>query len=128
MILMYHFTVFHDDTDFSGVMYHANHVKYFERARTSLLHEKGLTHFDLKNNFGLFIVVHKISVRYIKPCFLEDELDIKTEIIKKSKVSIEIKQIMYRKSMIIAEANLEIVCINASSKLSIWPEEILKKL
>ena len=77
------FTVFYEDTDSSGFTYHTSYLKFAERARSIMVKENFKEIFDkmLKNTF--FFVVRQITVKFIKPSFLSDELLVKTYFLKK---------------------------------------------
>ena len=76
----FHCRVFVEDTDFQGVVYHANYLKYLERARSQFLIENNLsqTNAMLKDNESY--VVKSINLSYFNPAKLEDELIVCTEI------------------------------------------------
>ena len=84
------FSVFYEDTDSSGFTYHTSYLKFAERARSIMVKENFKEIFDkmLKNTF--FFVVRKITVKYIKPSFLSDELLVKTYFLKSNKVSLDL--------------------------------------
>ena len=69
-----------EDTDFQGVVYHANYLKYLERARSQFLIENNLSQTDAMSKGNESYVVKSINLSYYHPAILEDELTIKTEI------------------------------------------------
>ena len=68
--------VYYEDTDLSGLVYHANYLKYFERARTEWLRARGQDHATLKARDNLVFVVRRIEVDYVKAARMDDLLDI----------------------------------------------------
>ncbi len=69
-----------EDTDFQGVVYHANYLKYFERARSQFLIENNLSQTDAISKRNESYVIKTINLSYYHPATLEDELTVKTEI------------------------------------------------
>src|SRR4051812_36183531 len=66
--------VYWEDTDAGGIVFYANYLKFFERARTEWLRSLGLNQSELRESEGGFFVVSETSVRYRQPARLDDEL------------------------------------------------------
>lgn len=66
-------TVYYEDTDAGGVVYHANYVKYFERARSEYVKDVGLSNQHILSQ-GYLLVVNKMEIAFKKPAKLEDKL------------------------------------------------------
>ncbi len=66
--------VYYEDTDAGGIVYHANWLRYFERARTDWLRALGVVHRDLAAADGVQLVVRDLSIDYRRPARLDDEL------------------------------------------------------
>ena len=81
----YKLKVFYEDTDSGGVVYYANYLKFFERARTEAIAEIGLSNKKLLEENGIFIIVKSCNIEYKKPAKLEDQIEIKSNIISKIK-------------------------------------------
>ena len=76
----FHCRVYVEDTDFQGVVYHANYLKYLERARSQFLIENNLSQTDAMSQANESYVVKSINLSYYHPAILEDELTVETEI------------------------------------------------
>ena len=76
----FYLRVYVEDTDFQGVVYHANYLKYFERARSQFLIENNLSQTDAIAKRNESYVIKTINLSYYHPAILEDELTVKTEI------------------------------------------------
>jgi len=76
----FHCMVYVEDTDFQGVVYHANYLKYLERARSQFLIENHLSQTDAMSQGNESYVVKSINLSYYHPAILEDELTVETEI------------------------------------------------
>ena len=72
--------VYVEDTDFQGLVYHANYLKYLERARSQFLIENNLSQIDAMSRGNESYVVKSINLSFYHPAILEDELTVKTEI------------------------------------------------
>ena len=77
-------TIFVEDTDFQGFVYHANYIKYFERARSNFLTLNGISQNDLKK-LNLGFVIKRIELDFLYPAKLGENLIVETEVEKKSK-------------------------------------------
>jgi len=105
--------VYFEDTDSGGVVYHANYLKFMERARTEWLRSLGLNQIKLKQEDKVMFVVRKIDIQYKMPARFNDELLIQTDCVKTTDYSIILKQNILRDRQIITEGKVEIVCINS---------------
>ena len=76
-------TIYIEDTDFQGFVYHANYLKFFERARSDFLSSNKISQKTLRIN-NLAFVVKKINLNYVSAAELGDDLIIKTSVEKKS--------------------------------------------
>ena len=88
--------IYYEDTDAGGVVYYANYLKFFERARTDAISNIGLSNKKLLDEYGVFIIVKSCNVEYLKPAKLEDQLEIKSSIISTSNTSFKMKQKAFR--------------------------------
>src|SRR5271155_5592062 len=72
--------VYYEDTDFSGRVYHASYLRFFERGRTEWLRALGFDHKTLAGEAGLFFAVRGLQIEYVAPALMDDALTIETEI------------------------------------------------
>ena len=79
MLHRYTLRVYYEDTDAGGVVYHANYLRFAERARTEALRDLGLPHADAGERIGLMFVVRRVEVDYLRPARLDDSLTVVTE-------------------------------------------------
>lgn len=70
------------DTDAGGVMYHARYLELAERSRLVALHDCGWTASRLRRCHGLSLAVYRLQARFQKPVFLEQSLDVRTELVR----------------------------------------------
>ena len=72
--------VYFEDTDAGGVVYHAQYVKFLERARTEWLRYLGFTNSELERKYKMLFVVSEIAVEFIRPARLDDAINISVAI------------------------------------------------
>ena len=115
--------VFYEDTDAGQIVYHTNYLKYFERARTSLLNLLKIDQINLKKNHGIILVVRKADIQWSKPAILNDTLLIETCLKYAKNSSITIRQLAYRhcdmnktKELLVSGV-IQIVAMNSSFKV-----------
>ena len=89
----YHFRIYYEDTDAQGVVYYANYLKFFERARTEYLREVGYEQMKLMQE-GIIFIVRSLELKLIKPAKLDDSVKVRTELSKLGKVSIVVKSVI----------------------------------
>tara|TARA_B100001564_G_scaffold289953_1_gene253731 strand:- start:52 stop:468 length:417 start_codon:yes stop_codon:yes gene_type:complete len=120
--------VYYEDTDSGGVVYYANYLKYFERARTEALFTIGLSNLIIKDKFNSLIVVKSCNIEYRKSSHLEDNLTIKSFISSLSKTSFVMDQSIYRDKLLIVNAKIHLVFVNTFGKPTKIPEIVLNSL
>ena len=120
--------VYFEDTDSGGVVYHANYLKFMERARTEWLRSLGLDQIKLKQENKVMFVVRKIDIQYKIPARFNDELLIQTDYVKTTDYSIILKQNILRERQIITEGKVEIVCINSDFFKPVRISKMVKQL
>ena len=105
--------VYYEDTDTGGIVYYANYLKYFERARTEWLRAAGIEQQRLRDEFGLqFVVVH-VACDYRQPARLDDLIDIDLRIARAARASIVFEQTARRGGTILATASVRAACVDS---------------
>jgi len=108
--------VYFEDTDLSGVVYHANYLRYMERARSAMLRAAGI---DQRAAFeageGAY-AVRDIGVRYHAPARLDDTLDVVTRVMRIRAASVDIQQRVMRGSTLLAEGSVEAAFVAPSGR------------
>jgi acyl-CoA thioester hydrolase len=77
---LFNLRVYWEDTDAGGLVYHANYLKFAERARTEMLRHIGIEQEKLRGEAGLLFVVRRLVAEYLQPARLDDELAVATEV------------------------------------------------
>ncbi len=122
--------IYHEDTDCAGVVYYANYLRYFERARTKLLTDKNISLVDYQKKGVVFAVV-RATVDYISPAVYGDRLVIETRIDDVKYSSFTVHYLVKRKSddRLIATGSTRMACVSSDKKKPIrFPPEIRKVL
>ena len=114
--------IYYEDTDAGGVVYYANYLKYLERARSEAIYSLGLTNSNLQKNHDTLIIVKSCNIEYKKPAKFEDELEIISSILSKTKTSFTMLQIIKKNEEIISEATVQLVTVNKEGKPIKIPE------
>ena len=117
--------IYYEDTDSGGVVYYANYLKYFERARTEALLTIGLSNLKIKDEFDCLIIVKSCNIEYKKSAYLEDNLTIKSYISSVTKTSFVMDQSIYKDDVLIVDAKIHLVFVNKKGKPSKIPKLIL---
>jgi len=103
--------VYWEDTDAAGIVFYANYLKFFERARSEWLRSLGFEQEALRCDAGIAFVVAETAVRYRHPARLDDLLSVSVDVIHLGQASLEIGQQARRADQLLAEATIRIGCI-----------------
>ena len=124
--------VYYEDTDAGGVVYHANYLKYMERARTEWLRNLGYEQDDLRRRFGVLFVVTGVTLDYHKPARFNDALLVSVKILHRRRASLTFAQDIQRlgaEQARLCSAEISVVCVDRTSfKPQPWPREIAAEL
>ena len=119
----YYLKVFYEDTDSGQIVYHANYLKYFERARTSLLNLLKIDPVNLWEKHNIILVVRKADLKWHKPAKFNDTILIKSCLKYAKNTSITVNQTAYRvfegkkRSELLVSGLIQIVAINNEFKV-----------
>jgi acyl-CoA thioester hydrolase len=121
--------VYWEDTDAGGVVFYANYLRFFERARTEWLRDLGFGQQRLKDEAGAMFIVSDTSVRYLRPARLDDELDVTVLVREAGRVALTILQEAWHGDVLLAEGSIRIGCVDAGTfKPRRIPSEILEAI
>ncbi|MDR1910516.1 MAG: tol-pal system-associated acyl-CoA thioesterase [Holosporales bacterium] len=118
--------VYYEDTDAGGIVYHANYLRFTERARTEFLREHGIHQHTLAQEHGVLFVVAKCSMTYIAPAHLDDWLEVLTSVHSKSPLRLILTQDIVRTRQKIFTSLVTLACINTSGRACPLPACINK--
>jgi acyl-CoA thioester hydrolase len=107
--------VYWEDTDAGGVVFYANYLKFFERARTEWLRSLNIGQQRLKDEAGAMFVVSATNVRYLSPARLDDTIEVTVVIKEAGRASITIDQEAWRDGQLLAAGTIRIGCVDAAT-------------
>ena len=109
--------VYYEDTDFTGVVYHANYVRYFERGRSDFLRLAGIGHAQLLDiDPPLAFVVAEMKLNFVKPARIDDALVVRTTYDAVKGVRLMISQTIERDGEVLCRAEVTAVCIHLDGR------------
>jgi acyl-CoA thioester hydrolase len=121
--------VYYEDTDFTGVVYHAGYLRFFERGRTEFLRAVGVEHAALlKLPEPCAFALTRISVAFRQAARVDDALEVRTKYHSVRGVRIGAAQRIVRDGALIAEADVEVVCIRPDGRPRRPPPELSERL
>lgn len=125
-------TVYNEDIDYSGVVYHPNYLKYFERARLSWFEALGFGLEQQKQDGYLYTIKH-LDLEYVRPARMDDRLAIKTrvEVVGRAKAQLRFYQEidnLTRQISPMTKAEIHVVCVNRDIRPTPMPKALLEKI
>ena len=124
--------VYFEDTDAGGVVFYANYLNFYERARTEFLRELGFEQDDLLQQ-NIVFVVRNITVDFVQAARFNDMLTVRTAILQLKKASLVFRQEIFTEragqSVLLNQADVKMVCVQADVfKPAAIPSDIAAKL
>jgi acyl-CoA thioester hydrolase len=107
--------VYWEDTDAGGVVFYANYLKFFERARTEWLRALGFSQQQMLRHEGVMFVVADTALRYLRAARLDDCIDVTVKVLQAGRASLRIAQQAWRGAELLAEGEIRIGCVMADS-------------
>jgi acyl-CoA thioester hydrolase len=123
--------VYYEDTDAGGIVYHANWLRWFERARTDWLRALGFEHLRQLRETGVGFVVRDLSIDYRRPARLDEELLIDVRLVEARRASWLLRQQAYRCDDLepLVDARLRIAAVHlASGRPTGFPRDLVARL
>lgn len=115
--------VYYEDTDMGGIVYHANYLRFIERARSDWVRSLGNDQNAMREA-GLVWVVRKVEAEFLATAKYDDELIVETDVLALSGVRLTMGQLVKRGETEIFRATVTAVCMNAAGKPVRLPAEI----
>jgi len=106
--------VFYEDTDAGGVVYHANYLRYFERARSLWMETFGLSHSHLAQTLDIGFVVAHADIQFKAPARLDDRLQVSVAVRRMRAASIIFEQLIRRHETLLVKAQFTVACVKLS--------------
>ena len=122
--------VYYEDTDFSGVVYHASYLRFLERGRTELLRTIGINQgqsFRLPVNQSYGFVVSRLAIKFLSPAKMDDLIEVETSVNSIGGASVELDQRIVRDTRPLASAKIRIALVS-EGKVGRLPPELRQRL
>lgn len=121
--------VYYEDTDAGGIVFYANYLKFFERARTEWLRAAGINQQELIATDNAGFVVKSATIDYHAPARLDDELRLTLTIEKLGRASVQFAQKAYKGDTLLVEASVKVGCVDlAAVRPRSLPEHVADKM
>jgi acyl-CoA thioester hydrolase len=121
--------VYYEDTDFTGLVYHANYLRFFERGRSDFLRLAGVRHSALlEGPEPLGFAVNKMTLDFLKSARIDDALVVKTAFETMRGPRIFIAQRLMRGEELLVQAEVQVCCISLTGKPRKPPPMLLARL
>jgi acyl-CoA thioester hydrolase len=121
------FRIYTEDTDWGGMVYHSNYLKFYERGRSEFLRKSNINQIDLKKEFNINFVVSNMEIKFIKPAKMDDLITINTKINAIKKASIILDQEIYDNNILLNKAQVILAIINSNNHKPVKIPEIIIK-
>jgi acyl-CoA thioester hydrolase len=120
--------VYYEDTDFSGVVYHASYLRFMERGRTELIRSLGVEQRELfDGDVALAFAVRRMEIDFLKPALMDDELIIQTQPTSVHGASMDLMQRVLRGGEVLVTAQVKVACVGGGRARRI-PDALRKRL
>jgi len=121
--------VYYEDTDASGIVYHANYLRFIERARTDVLRCAGLDHRRMMAaDDSTAFAVRQMTLRYAAPARLDDALEVRTVFREVKGARIRAAQAVWREETLLFEAEVEVAVLDAKGRARRIPAYVREAL
>jgi len=116
--------VYYEDTDFSGAVYHANYLKFCERARSDCLRLLGIHHSEMHGTASF--VVRRMVCDFLKPAMIDNLLEVETRFVEFAGARMELTQTVMRSGEKLFEARVTVALVDGRGKPKRLPPEMTK--
>ena len=116
--------IYYEDTDFSGNVYHAAYLKFFERARTEFLRAHEVHHSKLQAQEGVAFAVRNLKIDYVRSAHIDDMLEVTTSVAEMKGSKLVLEQIIRREGEIVTKAEVIVVAIRSNGRPTRLPETV----
>ena len=120
--------VYYEDTDFTGVVYHANYLRYMERGRSDFLRLAGVNHQGLQTQYATAFAIAHMDIDFKKPARVDDALIVRTAFSAPTGVRLIARQCVMRDGEILAQAVVTAVCVGRDGEPRKPPRSMVELL
>lgn len=121
--------IYYEDTDFSGVVYHASYLRFLERGRTEFLRDCGVAQADMRDDTGrsLGFAVRRMTIDFLKPALMDDLVVVSTRLIGLGGASLDLSQTIERDGACLIGADVRIALV-AQGRPRRFPADLSSRL
>lgn len=119
--------IYYEDTDFSGRVYHASYLRFFERGRTEWLRARGFEHSTLSGQDGVVFAVRSLNIDYLAPALMDDAVEVTTRLSEVKGALIVFAQALMHGDRALATATVDVVTLK-NDKATRPPRELMQNL
>ncbi len=119
--------VYYEDTDFSGVVYHASYLRFLERGRTEFLRAVGMNQQDLHSGEAVAFAVRRMTVDWLKPAVMDDVVTVETRPAEVKGASLRLEQRILRGDVVLLTADVLVAAVSAGRPARL-PQDLRDKL
>lgn len=116
--------VYYEDTDFSGNVYHAAYLHFFERGRTEFLRDLGVHHSELIRD-GIAFAVRRMTIDFVTAAHIDDALVVTTEVASATAARLNLRQTISRGGVELVRAEVQVVSIKVGGGAARMPKALL---
>ncbi|MDR5793844.1 MULTISPECIES: tol-pal system-associated acyl-CoA thioesterase [unclassified Caballeronia] len=121
--------VYYEDTDAGGIVFYANYLKFFERARTEWLRACGIDQQRLADSSDILFVVRRTAVEYSSPARLDDVIRVVSRIERLGRASVDFHQEAWRDGVLLASGDIRVASVDrASIRPAAIPDAVIEGL
>ena len=121
--------VYYEDTDFSGVVYHASYLRFMERGRSEFLRAAGAPHHAmLGGEPPMFWAVRRMAIDFAKPARVDEALNVRTKALELAGARLRLDQAVCRAAEILVKAKVEVCVVTGEGRPRRVPEEVRRML
>ena len=120
--------VYYEDTDFGGIVYYANYLKFIERGRSEWVREMGIDQVAMKHDEGVVFAVRRVEADYHAPARYDDELVVTTDVEAVTGARLIVRQVVERDGVALFSALVTIVAINEAGSPARLPAAFRRNL
>lgn len=128
MTHLFDIRVYYEDTDMGGIVYHANYLKFIERARSAWVRELGIDQTVMRARDGLIFAVRRIEAEYLAPARFDDALRVETRMRQVTGARLVMEQTVTRAGERLFQAVVTVVCLTETGQPARLPANIRLRL
>lgn len=120
--------VYYEDTDMAGIVYHANYLKFIERARSDWVKQQGLDQNSMREEDGIVFVVRRIEADYLMTAKFDDLLEVQTAVRSMTGVRLIMVQEVLRGAEVLFRAEVTAVCVTREGQPARLPASLRQRV